>query len=138
MIDRNRFAGELTHRIESAGGVAIEGRAEVAVMLGNNLMAVKLVIEPGYFHPWHNHPSNESMGVVVEGFLEMKVGDEVRQYRPGDVWHHPVGQHHWTRAIERTLAVEFHAPLRRDLVGLPHFQPLADHPGAPNQSGGNR
>jgi quercetin dioxygenase-like cupin family protein len=122
MIDRERFTGLSTQRIERAGGVEIEGRAEATVIAGANLMAVKLAIEPGFYHPWHNHLASESMGVVVEGLLEMKIGEQVRRFRPGDVWHHPVGLHHWTRAIEPTLAVEFHAPLRPDLIRMPAFQ----------------
>jgi quercetin dioxygenase-like cupin family protein len=66
----------------------------------------------------HNHPDNESMGVVLEGALEMTIGEETSVLRAGDVWHHPPGVFHSTRALEPTLVAEFHHPLRDDLMQL--------------------
>ncbi len=116
--ERKTFLGSGARRLEAAGGVAISGGAEVAVELGEKLMAVKLALDAGYFHPWHNHPEHESMGVVIEGRLEMQIGADLVQLGPGDVWHHPVGVYHSTRALKSTLAVEFHSPLRPDMVAL--------------------
>lgn len=117
-LDKGTFMGDGPMRLEAAGGVAIQGEAEVSVILGERMIAVKLALEAGYFHPWHNHPEHESMGVVLHGRLEMKIGDDLVQLGPGDVWHHPVGVYHSTRALAQTLAVEYHAPLRPDLVEL--------------------
>jgi len=117
-LDKGTFMGDGPVRLEASGGVAIQGKAEVSVILGQRMMAVKLALEAGYFHHWHNHPEHESMGVVLQGRLEMKIGDELVQLGPGDVWHHPVEVYHSTRALAQTLAVEYHTPLRPDLVEL--------------------
>ena len=124
-MNREDFLGPNRHLLEAAGGVVIYGRAEVAVQPGTHLMAVRLAVEAGYFHPWHNHPEHESMGVVLEGRLEMEIESTKVQLGPGDTWHHPVGVYHSTRALEQTLAVEFHSPLRPDLVALLGTPPSA-------------
>lgn len=125
-LSPSAFVGEESIRLEAAGGVVIEGAAEISVSPGEHLMSVKLALEQGYLHPWHNHPDHESMGVVVQGRLEMQIGDSLVQLGPGDVWHHPRGVYHSTRALEPTLAVEFHSPLREELVRLARSRKQAD------------
>lgn len=99
------------------GGVPIEGQPELDVAAGDGIHLVVLHLPVGFVHPMHNHPDNESMGYVVSGRLEMVVGDKTYELGAGGVWHHPRGACHSTRAIESTVAVEVHAPLRTDLMG---------------------
>lgn len=117
-LNRASFLGEHVVRLTAAGGVAIEGCADVSAAAGEQMMAVRLALDAGFYHPWHNHPAHESMGVVLEGTLEMRIGDQTVQLGPGDTWHHPPGVFHSTRALEPTLAVECHAPIRQDLLAL--------------------
>ncbi len=128
-LDRRNFLGGAGERLTAAGGVEIEGVAEVVVSLGERMVGVKLALERGLFHPRHNHPAHESMGVVLNGRLEMKIGDDLKHLGPGDWWHHPPGVYHSTRALEDTLAVEYHSPPRPDLVELAARQKRGAHDG---------
>lgn len=113
-----KFIGDDAIRLEAAGGVAIQGTAAMNVALGERMMAVKLALEKDFVHPWHNHPEHESFGVVLKGRLEMRIGDRLVRLGPGDLWHHPVRVYHSTKALEPTLALECHAPVRPDLARL--------------------
>lgn len=117
-LTKAAFVGADAVRLSGAGGVAIQGGAEISVAVGERIMAVKLALGPDFVHPWHNHPENESIGVVLQGRLEMRIGDRLIELGPGDLWHHPAGVYHSTRALEPTLAVECHAPPRADLARL--------------------
>jgi len=99
------------------GGVTIEGEAELKVMRsGENLQLVELKLRKGYYHPLHNHPEHESIGYVISGRLEMTIGDRTYMLGPGDAWHHAIGVHHSTRALEDTYAIETHSPLRSEYL----------------------
>lgn len=105
--------------LAQAGGVTITTPPRLNLVVGTGLMAVKLVLPRGFDHPWHNHPAHESMGVVVRGRVLMRIGDaEPVELGPGDTWHHPVGVHHSTHALEESWVVEMHSPLREDLLAL--------------------
>ncbi len=117
-LAKARFLGDDEIRLDAAGGVAIQGKAEMSVALGERMMAVKLALAEDFVHPWHNHPEHESFGVVLRGRLEMRIGERLVRLGPGDLWHHPVGVYHSTKALKPTLALECHAPVRPDLARL--------------------
>ena len=97
------------------GGVEIAGEAVVRPLLRTEFMdVIYLELEAGYLHSLHAHPDNESTGVVLSGKLEMRIGHERVELAPGDVWVHPRGIRHETRALRRTTAVEIHTPHRAD------------------------
>jgi quercetin dioxygenase-like cupin family protein len=97
------------------GGVTLEGKAELRVMIkGEHIQLVALKLDKGYYHPLHNHPEHESVGYVVSGRLEMRVGEEELVLDPGSSWYHPKGVFHSTRALELTEAVEIHTPPRSE------------------------
>ncbi|HJM42343.1 MAG TPA: cupin domain-containing protein [Nitrospinota bacterium] len=98
---------------KKVGGVLLEGQVDLWVLLtGERLQMVELHIGKGYFHPLHSHPEHESIGYVISGKLEMRIGEEEHTLGPGDAWHHGVGVAHWTRGLEDTRAVEIHGPPR--------------------------
>lgn len=101
------------------GGVQLEGEAEIKVMRsGDNIQLVELKLRKGYYHPRHNHPEHESIGYVISGKLEMTIGEETYLLGPGDAWHHAIGVHHSTRAIEDSYAIETHSPLRPEYLEM--------------------
>lgn len=109
-------------RGQVVGGVKLEGDGQIKVMrTGENLQLVELRLQKGFFHPLHNHPANESIGYVISGKLEMQIGDERHVLGPGDAWHHGIGVHHSTRALEDTYAVEMHSPIRPEYAGTQTF-----------------
>ena len=52
---------------------------------GGKLMANWVTIEPHRTVPRHQHP-HEQLGVMLEGALELTIGDETRVLRPGDAY----------------------------------------------------
>lgn len=98
------------------GGVKIQGPGKILTkVIGNNLQMVKLDLERGYYHPNHEHSENESIGYLISGRLEMSIGGQIFILEPGDIWHHPIGVAHSTKAIENSEAIEVHSPPRKDL-----------------------
>lgn len=97
-------------------GVKIVGRPVLEVATGKRMHLVVLHLPEGFVHPMHMHPETESMGYVVSGRLEMVVGGKKFTLGPGDVWYHPQRVEHTTTALETTIAIEAHAPLREDLL----------------------
>lgn len=99
------------------GDVKIQGSADLTVLMdGELIQAVELRLHEGYYHPLHKHDENESVGYVISGKIEMVAGDEQIILAAGDVWRHPRGVYHSTRALEDSLAVEFHSPRRREYI----------------------
>jgi len=99
------------------GGVPIEGGAELrVVMTGTKIQLVKINFKEGYSHGWHNHPKHESVGYLIRGKVYMKVGDEEFVLEAGDVWHHPIGVYHETKALETSEGIEIHTPLRPEYM----------------------
>lgn len=103
---------------EIAGHViAGEGSGELLV-LGAGTMLVRLQLRRGFDQDGHLHPDHESIGYVLSGRVRMQVGDEVRELRPGATWYHPRGVRHTCEVLEDAEILEFHAPLRPDVLGL--------------------
>ena len=99
------------------GDVQIQGTADLTVLMdGEYIQAVELHLHEGYYHPLHKHDNNESVGYVISGEIEMVAGDEKRILKAGDVWRHPKGVYHSTRALKDSYAVEMHSPRRKEYM----------------------
>jgi quercetin dioxygenase-like cupin family protein len=111
-------------RTATFGGAEIAGRTikgtgggELLVH-GAGTMLVRLQVAAGFDQDGHSHPEHESIGYVMSGRLEMTVGTETRILRAGSTWYHPRGVHHTCKALEDSEMLEFHAPLRPDVLAL--------------------
>lgn len=78
-------------------------------------MAVRLDFEEGYLQPGHAHPEHESIGIVLSGRIRMTVAGEAAVLEAGDTWWHPRDAFHVTEALEPSVAIEIHSPLRADV-----------------------
>ncbi|RME19652.1 MAG: cupin domain-containing protein [Deltaproteobacteria bacterium] len=68
-------------------------------------------IEPVGKIPPHSHGAQ--WGVVVEGSMELRIGNETRTYRRGDSYHIPAGVEHEARFDEHFRAIDvFDEPAR--------------------------
>lgn len=94
-----------------------EGQGELLVR-GGQTMLVRLRVSAGFDQDGHAHPDHESVGYVVSGRVEMTVGDETRILEPGATWYHPRGVRHTCRALADSEMLEFHTPLRSDVLAL--------------------
>jgi quercetin dioxygenase-like cupin family protein len=104
------------------GGPIVDGAATPGLGLitliaeAEKVMAVRLDLEAGYLQPGHVHPDHESIGFVLSGRLRMTVAGEAATLEPGDSWWHPRDTFHITEALEPSVAIEIHAPLRPDIL----------------------
>ena len=94
-----------------------EGEGEL-VTVGEGVMLVRLSLKAGFDQDGHLHPDHESIGYILSGRVEMQVGDTKQVLGPGSTWYHPKGVRHTAKALEDAEALEFHAPLRPDVLAL--------------------
>jgi quercetin dioxygenase-like cupin family protein len=91
--------------------------ASMQPVAGGKLMMVRVTIEPNIDYPHHQHP-HEQMGMIVEGALELTMGEETRLLRPGDVYAIPPMLPHKARTYaEGCVCVDVFTPPRDDYRG---------------------
>ena len=113
VVAHNKNVKQIDHSGKDVGGVTIEGRSLVRLMMTGALgQLVELKLKKGFYHPNHYHPGEEAIGYVIKGHLQMGIIDKEYFLRDGDAWRHPEGAFHWTKAIEDTYAIEVHCPPR--------------------------
>lgn len=85
---------------------------------GGALMANWVTIEPGQAIPVHQHP-HEQIGVILEGGMELTIGDETRTLRPGDAYSVPPHLPHGGRATgDGCVVIDVFTPVREDYAAL--------------------
>jgi quercetin dioxygenase-like cupin family protein len=125
-IDMREFLVASSGSAPSAdfGGAVVAGHeikgqgAGELLTRGAGTMLVHLHLRAGFDQDGHEHPDHESIGYILSGRVEMTVGDETSVLGPGDTWYHPRATHHTCRALEDAEILEFHAPLRPDVLAL--------------------
>ncbi len=63
------------------------------VATGQRLMIARVEVKPNSEVPLHNHPE-EQMGIVLEGEVELTIGDETRLLKKGDAYLIPSNTNH--------------------------------------------
>ncbi len=92
----------------------IVGRA----VQGERVTLAVIELDPGAVASLHEHP-NEQAGVLIEGSLTFRIGDETRELGPGETWCVPGDTpHEATAGAEGALLVEVFVPARADWAGL--------------------
>lgn len=66
------------------------------VVSNEELLLVRVQIEPGRCHAFHTHPTREELIYILSGQAEQWVGREHRLLNPGDVAFIPKGEVHGT------------------------------------------
>ena len=93
-----------------AKGVTMRPLAGEHVMLSCVDLAADSVVQ------LHSHP-HEQLGVVLEGEVEMQIGDERRALRTGDAYVIPGGTTHGARATRgRARVLDIFYPLREEYL----------------------
>jgi quercetin dioxygenase-like cupin family protein len=86
--------------------------------VGGALMANWVTIEPNRPVPLHQH-LHEQLGIMLEGAMELTIGDEVRVLRPGDAYSVPPHLPHSARTLdEGCVVLDIFTPIREDYVAL--------------------
>jgi quercetin dioxygenase-like cupin family protein len=97
---------------EIARGVTIKPLA------GDHVMLNYVEFTSGAEVPTHSHP-HEQLGLMIEGELDLWIGNERRTLRPGDTYVIPGGTPHGARTAEsRALVLDVFYPLREDYLKL--------------------
>ncbi len=111
----HRAAGSWAHRDEAVPFSPSPG-VEVRVVAGERLMTCWITLSPETDLPLHDHP-HEQIGVVVEGAIEVTVGDETRRLGPGAAYAVPPHVRHGGRTgPEGCRLVESFSPPREDYL----------------------
>lgn len=83
-------------------------------VVGGKLMANWVTIEPHTVVPRHQHP-HEQLGIMLEGELELTLGDETRLLGPGDAYTIPPNLPHSARTLDKSCVVlDIFTPPRDD------------------------
>ena len=85
---------------------------------GQNLMLSYLEMDEGGVIPLHDHP-HEQGGMLLEGKLELTIGDETRIVEAGSMFIIPPNVPHKAVAIEGPAVVlDVFSPIREDYAGM--------------------
>ncbi|HEY7034340.1 MAG TPA: cupin domain-containing protein [Thermomicrobiales bacterium] len=85
---------------------------------GGKMMANWVTIEPRQLVPRHQHP-HEQLGIMLEGALELTLGDEARLLRPGDAYTIPPNLPHSARTYdEGCVVLDIFSPVREDYLKM--------------------
>ncbi len=92
--------------------------ARVRTPYGTNLMLSYLELDEGSLIPPHQHP-HEQGGMLIEGSLELTIGDETRLCQPGDMFIIPPNTPHAAKPINGPAVVlDVFSPVREDYAKL--------------------
>lgn len=85
-------------------------------MTGSRIMLSWVTIEPESEVPLHQHP-HEQVGFVLEGELELTIGEETRRLKPGDAYTIPPELPHAARTgAIGCLVIDVFSPPREDYL----------------------
>ncbi|MBI3962602.1 MAG: cupin domain-containing protein [Deinococcus sp.] len=86
---------------------------QLGVMWGEKLMLSFVDIAEGAEVPLHSHP-HEQAGIVLEGEMELTIGEQSRVLKPGDSYIIPGGVKHGVKPGKRCRALDVFNPPREE------------------------
>ena len=89
-------------------------RMKTTVYGAHTLMA-EFRLQAGADLPLHRHP-HEQTGYLVAGRMELTIGTQTHEVRPGDSWCIPGEVDHGAIVLEDSIAVEVFTPVREDYL----------------------
>ena len=82
----------------------------------DNVMCVENTFKKGSIGAMHNHPHTQ-VDYLLEGEIDMQVGDEVRRMHAGDIVQVPGNvPHAFCKVYQDTRWLEFFTPAREDIL----------------------
>lgn len=85
---------------------------------GKNLMLSYLEMDEGAEIPTHDHP-HEQAGILLQGKLELTIGEETRTVEPGSLFIIPPNVSHRAVALDGPAVVlDVFSPIREDYAEL--------------------
>ena len=90
--------------------------ARTRTFWGDKMLLSLVEIDAHSEVPRHTHP-HEQAGVVIEGEMEMGIGNEVRVLKPGDMYIIPGGVEHYARCGDKPArALDIFSPVREEFM----------------------
>ncbi|MBI2777315.1 MAG: cupin domain-containing protein [Chloroflexi bacterium] len=88
-------------------------------IVGERITFAVVEMAPGADVPEHHHPA-EQLGMVIEGQVDFRIGDETRTMGPGGTWRIESEVPHQVKAgPDGAVVVDVFSPPRADWDGLP-------------------
>ena len=104
--------------IESLSSNEVVPGCRLRTPYGKNLMLSYLEMDEGAEIPMHDHP-HEQAGILLQGRLELTIGDETRTVQPGALFIIPPNVPHRAVAVDGPAVVlDVFSPIREDYVKL--------------------
>jgi quercetin dioxygenase-like cupin family protein len=95
------------------------------VVHGEELTLAVVEIAPGAELPEHRHV-NEQFGLVIEGSVIFRIGDETRSIEPGGIWRIPSQTPHAvTGGDAGAVVIDVFTPVRDDWAAREQLEPRA-------------
>lgn len=94
---------------------SLDGIKQKTIAYGEKTLMVEFQLEKDHTLPLHKHPY-EQTGYLVTGNIELTIGEEKYNCKPGDSWCIPVNVEHGAHIIEDSIAVEVFSPPREDYL----------------------
>jgi quercetin dioxygenase-like cupin family protein len=95
------------------------------IVHGERILLGIIEIDANGLVPEHHHP-HEQLGMVIEGSVTFRVGDEVRQLGPGGTWRIPSDVPHEVRAgDEGAVVIDVFTPVRDDWTAIEPESPCS-------------
>ncbi len=82
---------------------------------GPHTLMAEFRLQAGAALPLHRHP-HEQTGYLVAGRIDLTIGEQTHNVRPGDSWCIPGDVDHAAVALEDSIAVEVFTPVREDYL----------------------
>lgn len=76
---------------------------------GDKVTVMRMTAPAGTGSPPHTHPGEESL-YVLDGELNVHIGDEVVAAQPGALFHFPAGTHEWFQATTQATVLVTYTP----------------------------
>jgi unsaturated pyranuronate lyase len=90
---------------------------------GEQLTFAVVEVEPNAVLPEHQH-ANEQFGMVIEGSVVFRVGEETKTVEPGGIWRIPSETPHAvTGGARGAVVVDAFSPAREDWVARERLEP---------------
>ncbi|WP_010584915.1 cupin domain-containing protein [Schlesneria paludicola] len=99
---------------------------------GKNMMLSYLEMDPGSEVPMHSHP-HEQGGMLIQGTLQLTIGDETRLCQPGSMFLIPPNVMHRAVAVDgKCVVLDVFSPVREDYAKLTNtYIPPVETPSRP-------
>ena len=94
-----------------------ESLCRVKAATGEKLQLIWAEFQPGGTYETHSHP-HEQFSILVQGRMELFVGDEKKEVGPGDMWYAPPNVVHGGKLLgdEPVIFVDAFHPIREDVL----------------------